>query len=606
MPTQTQNPDTLPSDFFTSPTQQASSDTLPPDFFSKGTVDGSGTGSKTLDDFVTGLHSSFSPKVIAGTIGATVAPVASLAYAFGNANSQTEIDKGLEDMHTSHQAMMDAIHKGDYLGAARAAQDLLLGHGLKEPVDQIEDAISSGHPGQAAGLGVGLVSQAALAHTTGRLVNAAGDAINAQRGINKPDLALVQAANPHNSDTDFLQAAPNIRANMQRGAAITGNPITDVQSGVDAAQASMDEHMQAMQPAIQNARIDPTKVLPTSIIKQRAIAALPKGLDKLNPTEYKNAIDEISGMFPNQAYLNVDDVLNQSHLNNSQLNNFYNGSEKAQNSKLITNGGDTAVLKSMGDTYRQWISDNLNPITAATNSEWGELNGMKHYLQARIIPAAKQAPITGLEEKAASVGATPQALLSPTSLPGRILDSFMGRPQTIDGLMKSIFEKTKAASSPMETDIRGPISSGLKQLAPPSTVPDGTKPINVTSGNPQVTVLDSSGKPIQVGGGAYDDLTRGTQQAGSGPKLLGAQEYQPPRTQGVVEGGPYDESLGNQRGTQPTSNVFENLRDPEFLSQRLYGKSYSKLPRIAQQDIDSVVSGKRGLNLHELLGVNRL
>jgi len=90
-------------------------------------------------------------------------------------------------------------------------------------------------------------------------------------------------------------------------------------------------------------------------------------------------------------------------------------------------------------------------------------------------------------------------------------------------------------------------------------------------------------------------------------KLLGAQEFQPPRNSGgVVEGGPYDESLGQQRGQEPSSPVFAKLKDPNTMAQVRYGRPYSELTGMPKRDIDSLVSGNGKITMQEFIKLGKI
>lgn len=193
------------------------------------------SGDQHPEGFWSSFGSIMSPKAIGSAIGATVAPVPAMAAAFGSADRNSFPTKEDEantaaGFKQAHSAAADALKKGDYLGAARVVQDLFLGEGIKEPVDQIEDQIGSGNYHGAAGSALGFISQFALAHGLGRLLNAGGSALTTNYKKADPVADLVPVYGP--TDPRFPERAPVALADIKRSA----GPITS------------NEHLASMSP----------------------------------------------------------------------------------------------------------------------------------------------------------------------------------------------------------------------------------------------------------------------------------------------------------------------------------------------------------------------
>lgn len=329
---------------------------------------------------------------------------------------------------------------------------------------------------------VGDVAGAAAGIGGGALVNAGANAITRARTPN-PDLMMGKALTPHPADTEFKNYIPSVRENMQRGAEITQQPITNVDSALNATKASMKEHMDALEPHKENARRVQAK-MPTSLVKFAQIGAIPDGLEVRDPEAYNAAINEINAQFKGSPYLNTDQVFDQSILNNNQLAAFHSGKADAQSTKLITNSGDTAVLKAAGDAYRQWIAENLGPIAKGINEEWGNLNGTKHYLENKVNPAFLQQPATPLAGAMENTGIHPGMHSIRHGLVQSVAGRVAGVPTGIDSMLESAFANTKAADPPWTPNVTpfrlpaAPDTSGPVGYNPASVVDSPYSPHN--------------------------------------------------------------------------------------------------------------------------------
>lgn len=320
---------------------------------------------------------------------------------------------------------------------------------------------------------IGDVAAIPAAMAGARAVPAAGRAISAARTPN-PDLMMGKALGPHPADTEFKNYIPSVRENMQRGAEITQQPIADVDSALAATKASMQEHMDALEPHKENARRVQAK-MPTSVIKARQIEAIPKGLEVRDPQAYNDAIGEINAQFPGTPYLDTDQVFDQAILNNNQLAAFHSGKADAQSTKLITNSGDTAVLKAAGDAYRQWIAENLGPIAKGLNEDWGNLNGAKHYLENKVNPAFLQQPATPLAGAMENTGIHPGMHSIRHGLIQGVTGKIAGVPTGIDPMLESAFANTKPADPPWTPNV----TPFRLSAAPDASGPTGYNPASV-------------------------------------------------------------------------------------------------------------------------------
>ena len=526
--------------------------------------------------FVSGFKDQFSPAIVGGVAGASLAPIPATAIGFGVADRNSfqtpeRLARIKADFSAAHDKATAASKNGDYLGAAKAVQDLFLGEGVKEPVDAIEDKIGKKDYSGAAGTALGVLAQFALGHGLGKLGSMGGELLGRMRTPD-PDLSLLHATNPHSADTDFMQTIPDVRASVKRGEALSGTPITDVPSAIKATQAAMDEKMQALESHKEWTRLR-GDTLPITNIKTRAIAALPSGLDRSDPEAYKSAVDEINRMFSGSDHLDVDQVFDQARLNNGVLSRFHASPESNQNNKLITNGGDTGVLKAIGDTNRQWINEHVGPMASDINSSWGELNQFKHYLQDKINASAKESPLTDLGKLGETLGINPTKIGGFKDLVGGLVKKATGQPDTIDGLIKAAMDQTEAAKSPWEPNRYQYNNPGdtTKQLGPASVITETPEQYANRTDTPPTLYSDPQGNRyvdqrslpaatsrIGVSGVTVPDIMGGDVELGADGRL----HRVAPRN--LIESNPGAGNTTITRGTsefQVPPKKFQNLRN---------------------------------------------
>jgi hypothetical protein len=374
----------------------------------------------------------------------------------------------------------------------------------------------------------GAVNGLALAALTDGAIQGGGAAFRALKSARtpNPDLLMVRASSPHATDTRYLDNIGPVRENIQRGATLTGKPVVDVPTALEATNASMKEHMAALDGHIENAKITGA-TLPVGELKAAKIQALPNGLEARDPEEYTRQVKEINSLFPGKKTLSTQEVFDNARLNNSERSAFFAGKSGSQNSKLLANAGDAATLKAEGDFYRKWIADNVGQEAADINSSWGQLNGQKHYLESKVIAAAKQKPVTPLEGLMNKLGINDPAHPLRGVTHGVIDRAMSGVPNEIDGMLKAAFEHTNAAEAPV---VAGRIPSRLE--APM----DSSGPIYNERNNPIVPrrqlALPAPMTQVERNASALKDFLQRAQhgenfntgERGTGPRLLSAPE----------------------------------------------------------------------------------
>lgn len=407
-------------------------------------------------------------------------------------DAEASVREMVKGTHESAKKALDALNSGDYAGATKHASDILFNSiGVKGVTDKAEKQVAEGDYGGAIGTGLGSAALLYLLHKTPGAINAGAEGLS---GLRKPDpdWALKQAVKPHAADIDFREVAPNVRAQVKRGESLADTKIEDVPTALKATQAAMDEHMQALDAHVDKAMQRGDR-LPTSVIKQKMIDSLPDGLESRNPQEYNDAVAEINGLFGGKHYLDAKEVMEQSHLSNGKLSRFHASPEAAQNSKLVTNGGDTGVLKGEGDLYRQWINEHVGSLASDINGEWGQLNGFKHYLQAKLNPADLEEPGTAVGRGMEKIGINPSKISNFKDLVGELIRHAAGQPTKINDLLKSAFDQSEAAKSPVE-----PNKYESEQPLNPFNRPSGQP--QLPAGNADIRIDPNTGNYKQYSG----------------------------------------------------------------------------------------------------------
>lgn len=314
---------------------------------------------------------------------------------------------------------------------------------------------------------------------------------------NNPDVSLANAVNANQAHTSFPEELPNIRANVKAAEPLTGKQIVDVPTALENTDAAMDANRTALETHKQVQRNLGTQ-FDTSVLKRAMIDAIPKGLKSrgaINPatgiSEYDSAVAEINSLYP-KRYVGVDQLFTQLEEANNRLHAFYSGKQGAQASKLVTNMGDTSILKAEGDAARKYLYDTMGADAAKLQSDWGEMNGFKHYIQDKVNPAFRQQPYNALD-KVASVIDSPTSGGVKHGLIRSAVDTVVGVPKTIDGLIEDAFKNTQPANLPQPV-VQTPFSTFGNPANPPGT---GPQPAQLAAGPDEgINILPPGREPI--------------------------------------------------------------------------------------------------------------
>jgi hypothetical protein len=305
--------------------------------------------------FIPSLKAQINSAILGATAGATVAPIPAAAVAFGASDKASfpsaDDEKAIADrFRAAHDSAADALKKGDYLGAARQAQDLFLGEGMKEPVDKIEDQIGSGNYSGAAGSAIGFLGQFALAHGLGKVLGAGSSAI--ARSIDADPVTAVNKALtfPPNADTGHLKGAlEDIKASEHPAIPITGNK-TLLQNIPLAKKANRD----AFGAYMARAADDDVSGAP---IAAATAGSIPSSMWIENPDLAHKIIGSAKGY---GQLFNVADLEKLLIEKNGELDSFYNQAPGTQLA-AVQSGAPKAVVKAQRDSIASLLYNALDP-----------------------------------------------------------------------------------------------------------------------------------------------------------------------------------------------------------------------------------------------------
>ena len=506
----------------------------------------------------------------------------------------------------------DSYNKGDYVGTAAHLLNYTLSPIVGDSLDNAGKQFQNGDISGGTGTTLGVLGNLATAAKIPEVAAKIPDIVKAATTA-PPELDLIKAYNP--ADPRFIDKIPDGAADIKAASGKTTLNNEDViASAPDARTANRQ---------VWNQWMDKARQIGAQTNGNSIVGATKDSLSStLDPAAQQKILDEANRIYGSSP-LNADTLQELLQEKNGELKPFYSKDEAARSAAEqagARTGRSQALLEAQSNAIRSTLYNMLDPDNGGAGPR--DIQG-RYGAISTLEDEAKASRNTILGQQAGSLlDKTAKAAVSVLDIPGKIIQgntegALLGPKQaftgSIDPIIKRAFSNIGEArpyAVPTQTDVKGLLGSAPVVTPPPADtsfvrsvqgIPQPPNPARALNPAQPVIVTpppaDTSYVKVATGN-PYEKpmITEG----GGPPKMLESQEAkQPPIS-------PTDASMSpGQRGSESTSEVFNNLRDPEFLSQRLYGKTYSKLPRIQQQDIDAVVSGRRGLNMRDLLGVNR-
>lgn len=579
--TQTQNPDTLPADFFAAPGSGTSNpDTLPSDFFTGNTKGNPSnwpnTGSQSVDDFI--RHITTQSPLNPGNWGQMI------SHVFESPFSDDKV------------ALADSI-----------LQDMDNGK-PHEALKKLFPGVTS--PGAVAG---DLANQALMAGLTIGAIKG-GSALVDKLGEPNFATTATKVWKPTPNDSDFADVVPEALADTKKygqpgsqPSVSTGNQpwrnsdlLPTKLNGDSATDSTINVLQGAMDKWVNRAEQAGVKISGDPIV-QRIKDSIPAKMWQEDPQYAQQLVDKAQVAYGGKQFTpsQFRDFLRTGNASDSP---FFNKSQAGQGTS-ITAGNAPAIEAASTQAIRDQLYNALDPQGSGAGpreiqERTGNVINLRDAAERRRNAIAAEKPDTIAEgiTRAVTLGLADKLKgafgFGPASSG---LHPFLGPS---DARVSKLFDYAPDAK-PIPLPESNYYTTGGNRLpspaievpeerllSAPASVPEGYKPGNVTPGNPQITVQTPSGRVINLEGGLYNGLTRrNLEPETDAQKLLTSRDPNNPAPT-VVPGNPQQPYM-----TPPPDSRWNDfgriVQGPEHSSE-IVPEGYIQIP----QDREILATGK--------------